>query len=188
MRTRRTTVTLLAAACSAIALTTAALPAATAADPGFVFDSPSVLEISEPDSSTVTFTYRNGTTETRRSCGVTISSAEWMAGYRDAVVDADDVIAAGNAYRAAHPAPAGGFSVNRGEVAAGGETTMTTDYTGPRPAAARSNCLTPAGTVELEFAIPASPSGSLDLGSLTGSLDTASAAVGSLGTGTTSGS
>ena len=188
MTTRRSRFTLIATAGSAIALATAAPPAATAANPGYVFDSPSVLEISEPDATTVTFTYRNGTTETRRSCGVTVSSAEWMTGYRDAVLDADDVAAAAAAYRAAHPAPDGSFSVNRGEIAAGGDSTMTTGYTGPRPAAARSNCLTPAGTIELEFAIPTSAFGSLDLGSLTGSLDTASAGSGSLGTGTTSGS
>ena len=94
MTTRRSRFTLIATAGSAIALATAAPPAATAADPGYVFDSPSVLEISEPDATTVTFTYRNGTTETRRSCGVTVSSAEWMTGYRDAVLDADDVAAA----------------------------------------------------------------------------------------------
>lgn len=162
-----------------------AVPTAGAA-PTHVIDSPSVLEITEPDDATITLAYRNGTATRHTSCSATVSSAEWVRGYQAAVVDAPDFAAAVAAYRASNPSPAGTYSVLVVPPDPGRESSQTRPYAGPRPAGAFSWCTTAGGSTEVEFALPPEPTGSVDLGSLTGSLESGSLA--SLETGTTAGS
>lgn len=168
----RTTRRIAAVLAAATLATTGSLGGAfvgTASAATVATDSPSTLTHRLPDPSYAEFTYVNNTTRLLRCTGF-VSDLEWMRGLRDAVVGATNPGAAASAYTADHPRPAGTAMFTIPLTASGATGTNTVAYDGPRPSGAVVECYD-ATYSELEFSLPDTPFGSLDLGSLgTGSL------------------
>ncbi|HHX84101.1 MAG TPA: hypothetical protein GX694_01960 [Actinomycetales bacterium] len=168
-----------------LALVVATAPAISAAPPHGPLDSPSTLSLTAEEDGRITLAYDNRSSH-ELECRIEVTDAEWVAGLEQALQEAADPGPAIGVYRAANPLPTRPHLFVLGGIESGDGRSSIWPYDGPRPAGAFSVCRRADIYHEIEFALPPESTGSLDLGSLTGSLESGSLA--SLGTGTTSGS
>lgn len=169
-RRARTHTSVLARASAVVGATALAIAglAGTASAATVVYDSPSTVTLSHPDATHATLTYANRSGRTLQ-CSSYVSTAAWIRDMRAAVDGALDPAVAINAYVATHAMPPGTVAVPVTSTATGATTEVTATYTGDRPAGVMAHCYD-ASYHEIEFALPPGPFGSVDPGSLTGSL------------------